>query len=38
VTRLISKYHDESVPGGRDHRLVLMAHPVPHRPRTEEPK
>ena len=36
VTRLVSKYHDASTPGGRSHRLVLMAHPLPHSPRTKE--
>jgi DNA-binding transcriptional ArsR family regulator len=36
ITKLVSKYHDESAPGGRAHRLVLMAHPVPHTPRTKE--
>jgi hypothetical protein len=30
VTTLVSRYHDESAPGGRAHRLVLMAHPLPH--------
>jgi DNA-binding transcriptional ArsR family regulator len=29
INRLVSKYHDESAPGGRAHRLVLMAHPLP---------
>ncbi len=29
ITKLVSKYHDESAPGGRAHRLVLMAHPLP---------
>ncbi len=29
VTSLISKYHDESAPGGRAHRLVVVAHPLP---------
>jgi DNA-binding transcriptional ArsR family regulator len=28
IKRLVSKYHDESAPGGRAHRLVLMAHPL----------
>jgi DNA-binding transcriptional ArsR family regulator len=37
ITKLVSKYHDESAPGGRAHRLVLMAHPLPHTPRTKEP-
>lgn len=29
VTELVSRYHDESAPGGRAHRLVLVAHPLP---------
>jgi DNA-binding transcriptional ArsR family regulator len=29
VARLVSKYHDESTPGGRLHRLVIVAHPLP---------
>lgn len=29
IHRLVAKYHDESAPGGRPHRLVLMAHPLP---------
>jgi len=28
ITALIAKYHDESVPGGRPHRVVLAVHPV----------
>jgi DNA-binding transcriptional ArsR family regulator len=36
VTRLVSKYHDASSPGGRSHRLVMMAHPVPLKPDTKE--
>jgi len=28
VTRLVSKYHDESAPGGRAHRLVVAVHPA----------
>src|SRR6266566_658080 len=27
ITKLVSKYHDESAPGGRPHRLVVVAHP-----------
>jgi DNA-binding transcriptional ArsR family regulator len=27
VTALVSKYHDESAPGGRDHRIVVAVHP-----------
>ncbi|MBI3567921.1 MAG: helix-turn-helix transcriptional regulator [Gemmatimonadetes bacterium] len=29
ITRLVSKYHDASAPGGRAHRLVIVAHPLP---------
>lgn len=36
INRLAAKYHDESTPGGRSHRLVLMAHPLPaHKPSTQ---
>ena len=31
ITKLVSKYHDESAPGGRAHRLVVMAHPLPQK-------
>lgn len=27
VISLVSKYHDESAPGGRNHRIVVAAHP-----------
>ena len=37
VTSLVSRYHDESAPGGRAHRLVVVAHPLPRSPQTEEP-
>lgn len=41
VTALAARYHDESAPGGRAHRLVLVAHPLPHESQlareTEEP-
>ncbi len=30
VTTLAARYHDESAPGGRAHRLVVVAHPLPH--------
>ena len=36
VTALAARYHDESAPGGRWHRLVVMAHPLPHKPVREE--
>jgi DNA-binding transcriptional ArsR family regulator len=29
VTSLVARYHDASAPGGRSHRLVLVAHPLP---------
>ncbi len=31
IARLVSKYHDESAPGGRAHRLVIVAHPLPQK-------
>lgn len=32
ITKLVAKYHDESAPGGRRHRLVVVAHPLPQQP------
>lgn len=32
ITKLVSKYHDESAPGGREHRLMVVAHPLPQNP------
>jgi DNA-binding transcriptional ArsR family regulator len=29
VAALVAKYHDASAPGGRAHRLVVVAHPLP---------
>lgn len=37
VKTLAARYHDESDPNGRSHRLVVMAHPLPHKPATREP-
>ena len=37
IARLVSKYHDESAPGGRAHRLVVVAHPLPHKSVPKEP-
>ena len=37
VTKLVARYHDESTPGGRAHRLVIVAHPLPYESRTKEP-
>lgn len=36
VTSLVSRYHDAAAPGGRPHRLVVAAHPVPPAPEPEE--
>jgi DNA-binding transcriptional ArsR family regulator len=32
ITKLVAKYHDETSPGGRAHRLVVVAHPLPQKP------
>jgi DNA-binding transcriptional ArsR family regulator len=37
VADLVARYHDATAPGGRSHRLVVVAHPVPQPPRAEEP-
>lgn len=37
ITHLVAKYHDETTPGGRPHRLVIMAHPVPKTPASPDP-
>jgi DNA-binding transcriptional ArsR family regulator len=37
VTKLVSKYHDESARGGRVHRLMVVAHPLPMKPDPKEP-
>jgi predicted ArsR family transcriptional regulator len=36
INKLVSKYHDESAPGGRAHRVVLGAHPLPKQPTKKE--
>jgi hypothetical protein len=36
ITNLVSKYHDESAPGGRAHRLVVVAHPLPQNTQPKE--
>ena len=36
ITQLVARYHDESAPGGRAHRLVIVAHPLPGRTRRKE--
>jgi DNA-binding transcriptional ArsR family regulator len=37
VTDLAARYHDETAPGGRWHRLVIAAHPRPATPRAANP-
>ncbi|MBL8776957.1 MAG: helix-turn-helix transcriptional regulator [Acidimicrobiales bacterium] len=37
VRSLVARYHDESAPGGRRHRLVVAAHPLP-RTATTDPR
>jgi DNA-binding transcriptional ArsR family regulator len=37
VSALAARYHDDSAPGGRAHRLVIVAHPKPQEPDTKEP-
>ena len=37
VARLVSKYHDASTPGGRAHRLIVVAHPLPQDSQPKEP-
>jgi hypothetical protein len=37
ITKLVSEYHDESAPGGRAHRLVVVAHPLPRKSDPKEP-
>lgn len=36
IATLVSKYHDASAPGGRAHRLVLVAHPLPQKTQPQE--
>jgi DNA-binding transcriptional ArsR family regulator len=38
VTALVAKYHDETAPGGRDHRLVVAVHPSVRPTPTSEAK
>src|SRR5215470_12777703 len=33
IARLVARYHDAAAPGGRAHRLVLVAHPSPRKSR-----
>ena len=36
IATLVAKYHDASAPGGRAHRLVVVAHPLPQKPVPKE--
>ncbi|MBI3968927.1 MAG: helix-turn-helix transcriptional regulator [Chloroflexi bacterium] len=36
ITRLVSRYHDADALGGRPHRLVILAHPLPRELSVEE--
>lgn len=36
ATSLAARYHDEAAPGGRAHRLVIVAHPLPVESNREE--
>jgi DNA-binding transcriptional ArsR family regulator len=37
IATLVSKYHDDSAPGGREHRLIVVAHPLPKKADPKEP-
>jgi DNA-binding transcriptional ArsR family regulator len=37
VADLVATYHDETAPGGRRHRLVVLAHPTPAAGRSDAP-
>jgi DNA-binding transcriptional ArsR family regulator len=36
IATLVTKYHDAAAPGGRAHRLVVIAHPLPHHSESKE--
>jgi len=36
IARLVARYHDAAAPGGRAHRLIVVAHPSPRKPRSQE--
>lgn len=38
VAALAARYHDAAAPGGRAHRLVVLAHPLPRLPRLHNSK
>ena len=37
IANLVSKYHDGDAPGARAHRLMLVAHPLPHDSKARKP-
>jgi hypothetical protein len=37
ITALAARYHDATTPGGRPHRLVVVAHPLPNDSAGKEP-
>jgi DNA-binding transcriptional ArsR family regulator len=37
IASLAARYHDASAPGGRSHRVVVVAHPLPHESQPKEP-
>ena len=37
ITSLVARYHDATAPGGRPHRLVVLAHPLPRDEPPSEP-
>ena len=36
ITGLVARHHDPTAPGGRAHRLILVAHPSPAKSRSQE--
>jgi DNA-binding transcriptional ArsR family regulator len=36
VLKLVARYHDETSSGGRSHRLIVVAHPLPLEPEKKE--
>jgi DNA-binding transcriptional ArsR family regulator len=36
IAQLVAKYHDVDAPGGRAHRLVVVAHPLPQHTKPKE--
>jgi len=36
ITQLAARYHDESAPGGRAHRVIIVSYPLPKAGSMEE--